>query len=449
MTMDKFIVTGGKKLSGTTTVSGAKNVALKALVAACLTSDEVIIDNVPLISDFLVMADIIRHLGGRVDISGHTATIQMKKFTTDRISLEKAAEIRTSCMFIAPMLARLGKASIPNPGGCRIGARPIDRTIEGLKYMGAIISYDSTDGYFHGMVEQHAKRLQATHYRFEKNTHTGTETLLIAAVLANGQTVIENAAEEPEIDELIAFLNKMGGKVRRLKPRTIIVDGVERLHGTTFTIGPDRNEVVTLAIAAMLTEGDIVVEQVTPLGLTAFLEKLEAANGGIDVQEKGIRFFYKGPIQPVDVTTAPYPGFMTDWQSPWAVLMTKAEGTTVVHETVYESRFGYVQELRKMGARIALFRPEVSDPENVYNFNIADDKKEHMHAARISGPVTLHNAVVSITDLRAGATLVLAALAAKGKTVIFGIEHLDRGYERFEERLQKLGASLIREQTEE
>lgn len=448
--MEKFIITGGKKLSGETTVSGAKNVALKALVAACLTADEVIIDNVPLISDFLVMADIIRHLGGRVDISGHTATIQLSAFTTDRISLDKAAEIRTSCMFIAPMLARLGKASIPNPGGCRIGARPIDRTIEGLKYMGATISYNSTDGYFHGVVEEkYGKRLQATQYRFEKNTHTGTETLLIAAVLAKGQTIIENAAEEPEIDELITFLNKMGGKVHRLKPRTIVVDGVERLHGATFTIGPDRNEVVTLAIAALMTEGDIFIRGITTTGLAVFFEKMHQANAGIEIQDDGIRVFYKGPIQPVDVTTAPYPGFMTDWQSPWAVLMTNAQGTAVIHETVYESRFGYVQELRKMGAHIELFRPEVSDPESVYNFNIADDKKGHKHAARILGPVHLHNAVVTITDLRAGATLVLAALAAKGETVIFGIEHLDRGYERFEDRLQKLGASISREQTEE
>lgn len=443
--MEKFIIKGGKKLQGKVRVSGAKNVALKAIVAACLTEEEVTIHNIPRISDFFVMVDIVKHLGGSVHIDGHTLRIQMKKFTTDKVSLEKAAEIRTSVMFIAPMLARLGKATIPNPGGCRIGARPIDRVIEGLQKLGVDIVYDSTDGYFHAhILPEHNNVLQGTMYRFEKNTHTGTETLVIAAVLAKGKTILENVAMEPEVDELIAFLNHMGAKIQRKEHKTIEIDGVEALHGATITIGPDRNEVVTIALAAILTKGEVLIEGIDKTGIEAFLTELNRAQGGFEETPEGMRFYYKGPIVPTDVTTAPYPGFMTDWQSPWAVLMTMADGTSTIHEAVYESRFGYVNELKKMGAEITFYQPSVKDPHSFYNFNLTDDKENTPHAIRIKGPVQLHNAVVQITDLRAGATLVLAALAANGQSIVFGLEHLDRGYEHFEQRLQSIGAEIER-----
>ncbi len=439
--MEKFIIKGGKKLIGEVSVSGSKNVALKALVAACLTDEEVIIHNIPLISDFAIMVDIIKEFGGEVTIKGHTAYVRVATIKNPKISLEKAAEIRTSSMFVAPLLARVGQALIPNPGGCRIGARPIDRTIDGLQQLGAKIRYDSSDGYFHAL----AKALHGTMYTFDKNTHTGTETMIIASVMAAGQTVLENAAEEPEIDELISFLTSMGARIRRVKHRTIVIDGVEKLHGATFTVGPDRNEVVTLAIAAIITEGDIFVKGATKNGLVEFLEKLRICGGGFEEKKNGIRFYYKGKLNATDIETAYYPGFMTDWQSPWAVLMTKARGTTVVHETVFESRFGYVSELKKMGARIELFNPKVTDAKRVYNFNLNDDNKDNFHAAKITGSTILHNAVVTISDLRAGATLVLAALTAEGETTIFGIEKLDRGYEKLDERLQKLGADIKRE----
>lgn len=439
--MEKFIITGGKKLQGTVSVSGSKNVALKALVAACLTEEEVIVNNIPLISDFAVMVDIIRELGGVVEISDHTARIRVLKITRPEISLEKAAEIRTSSMFLAPLLARVGKATIPNPGGCRIGARPIDRTIEGLEKLGATIAYDSADGYFHAIAE----KLHGVNYTFDKNTHTGTETMILASVLAIGETVLENAAQEPEVDELIELLNLMGAKIKREQPRKIIITGVEKLHGATFSIGPDRNEVVTLAIAAIITEGDVFVKNATKNGLVEFLEKLYESGGGYEEKTDGIRFFYNGKLKATDIETACYPGFMTDWQSPWAVLMTKADGESVVHETVFESRFGYVSELKKMGAHIELFNPVVTNPKEFYNFNLNDDAKENFHAAKIIGATQLHNAVVTISDLRAGATLVLAALTAKGETTIFGVEKLDRGYEALEKRLQILGADIRRE----
>ncbi|MFH1833063.1 MAG: UDP-N-acetylglucosamine 1-carboxyvinyltransferase [Candidatus Levyibacteriota bacterium] len=438
--MEKFVIKGGRKLTGKVSVSGAKNVALKSLVAACLTDEKVVIENIPLISDFMVMADIIKELGGEITINNHTATIQVKKFTKNKVSLEKAAEIRTSSMFLSPLLLRVGHAVIPNPGGCRIGARPIDRIIKGLQKMGVKVSYDKQDGYFH----LKAEKIKGTNYSFEKNTHTGTETLLLLAVLAQGKTILENAAQEPEIDELIELLNKMGAKIKRESTRKIIIDGVEKLNSAKFSIGPDRNEIITLAIAAIITSGDIFIENIRKTGLLEFLKEFNAANGGYEIKNQGMRFYYKGEINPTKITTFPYPGFMTDWQGPWSVLMTRANGISEIHETVYENRFNYVQELKKMGAHIELFNPKVTNPDKFYNFNLKDDKSSYFHAIKIYGPKELHNGIVNISDLRAGATLVLAALAAQGESVIFGVEHLDRGYERFEERLNSLGARIKR-----
>jgi UDP-N-acetylglucosamine 1-carboxyvinyltransferase len=438
--MEQLIIQGGKKLQGAVNVSGAKNVAVKALIAACLTDEEVVIHNVPRISDVFVIIDLIRDLGGKVTISDHTVTVVADSLTNSEVHLEKAGKTKSSSLFIAPLLARLHEAIIPNPGGCRIGARPIDRTIDGLRSMGAEITYHSEDGYFHAK----SQKLKGTSYCFEKNTHTGTETLIMAGVMAEGVTTLENAAEEPEVDELINLLNSMGARIARREKRTIVIEGVSKLHGTTTTIGPDRNEIVTLAIAAIITEGDIFIKDITPKYLSSFLEKLTLAGGGFEVKNNGIRFFFKGELLPTDVVTSPHPGFMTDWQSPWAVLMTKANGISNIHEAVYESRFSYVEELRKMGAKIDLFNPEVSDPKTFYNFNPEDDKKENYHGARIHGPTPLHNGVVTVSDLRAGATLVLAALAATGKSSIFGVKHLDRGYEKLDTRLTALGADIVR-----
>jgi UDP-N-acetylglucosamine 1-carboxyvinyltransferase len=478
--MDKIVITGGNKLQGTTRVSGAKNVALKAAVAACLTDEQVTIHNVPLLSDFRIMMDIIKDFGGTVKLNDHTVVITLKKFKSSKIALEEAALTRTASMFIAPLLARNSYAIIPNPGGCRIGARPIDRTIEGLKQMGADIDYFSEDGFFHASthgdqigsrpmdrtikglekmgadidyddnqrtyhaVSDESGRLKGVNYHFDKNTHTGTETLIIAATLADGTTVLENAAQEPEIDELIDMLNSMGAKVKRVKPRTIEIIGVKKLHGTEFTIGADRNEIVTFAIGAIATQGVIFIEGAREKGLEEFLTELDAVGGGYEIKNDGIRFFYKDQLKPTDVTTTPYPGFMTDWQAPWAILMTQANGKSVVHETVFESRFGYVKQLQKMGAKIEMFNPKVENPEKIYNFNISDEKEGSFHAITITGPAKLHDASVEISDLRAGATLAIAALVAEGTTSITGIEKLDRGYEAFEKRLTNLGAKVKR-----
>ncbi len=437
---EKFVITGGSKLQGTVKVSGAKNVALKALIAACLTDEEIVIHNVPLISDFFIMVDIIRELGGTITFTDHTVSIRIKNFVKHELSLETAAKIRTSFMFLAPLLLRTGEAIIPNPGGCRLGARPIDRLVDGLNDMGANITYHSEDGYFHAK----AAGLRGTTYTFPKNTHTGTETLIIAAVLAKGKTILHNAAEEPEINELIDLLNAMGADIKRTASRVIEISGVGRLHGATHVIKPDRNEVVTFAIAAIVTRGDVLVKGARTNALKEFLDKLEQAGGGYEETDDGIRFFASGDLKAVDIETGPHPGFMTDWQAPWAILMTQAKGKAIIHETVFEDKFGYIADLKKMGAKVKLFNPDVKDREMVYNFNLADDRPEFFHAVQITGPTQLHNAVATMVDLRAGAAIVTAALAAKGTSTIFGIDKLDRGYEDFEKRVRALGGNIKR-----
>lgn len=438
--MEKFIVTGGNKLKGEVNVSGAKNAALKALIATCLTDEAVTIKNIPLISDFFNMIDIIKALGGDVKILDHSVRIQVKKIKNHKLSLDTAARIRTSFMFIVPLLFRANRAVIPNPGGCRLGARPVERCLDGLRKMGAEIVYNREDGFFYAKAE----KLSGVTYSFKKNTHTGTETMLMAAVLAQGKTILHNAAEEPEIDELIALLNSMGADIKRTKKREIEINGVKKLHGTTYTIGPDRNEIVTFAIIALITQGDIFVKGVKKEHIKEFLEKLILSGGGVEEKNGGLRFYHKQKLKAVDVQTSPHPGFMTDWQAPWGVLMTQAVGESRIHETVFENKLGYIKELQKMGADALFFNPEIDNPEEIYNFNLSDDNPKYFHAVKIKGPTKLHNAVVTMQDIRAGAAVLLAALAASGTSTIYDIDKLDRGYEIFEKRLKKLGANIKR-----
>lgn len=435
-----FIVTGGQVLKGEVTVAGAKNMVLPALVAGLLTDEKVTLSNVPLISDLKLMMEITKSLGAQIEILDHTLTVGVNNFKNHRISLEQAAKLRTSFMMIVPLLVRLGKASIPNPGGCRIGARPVERIVEGLRALGVKLNYNRNDGYFHA----ECAKLRGGNFIFPKNSHTGTEIMILAGSLAEGETVLDNAAEEPEVDDLILLLNKMGAKIKRNK-RKIVIAGVKKLKGAIHHVMSDRNEAVTFGVAAYLTKGNIFVKGARSEHLKAFLATVKRAGGGYEIQKEGVRFFYKKDLKSVDVTTAPYPGFMTDWQAPWTVLMSQARGLATVHETVYENRFQYVQELLKMGASISFFKPKVADPQSLYNFNLEDDKPDFPHGLKIKGPTTLHNAVLTIPDLRAGATLVLAALVAQGKSYISGVELLDRGYEKFEERLAKLGAKIRRD----
>lgn len=442
--MKKYIIHGGKELQGTVTISGSKNVVSKVIVAASLTEEEVEIANVPYISDLLVALEVAEELGAQVNYADHTLKIKFEKIITTQIPLSAGVKSRASTLFLGPLLARSKTATVPNPGGCRLGARPIERHIEGLEQMGAIISYVSDDGYFHASAPD---GLHGTTYTFDKNTHTGTETLILAAVLAKGKTILKNAAEEPEIDDLILLLNAMGAQVKRLPERIIEIEGVEKLHGATHRIMPDRNESVTFAILSTLTGGNIYLKNIDLPSMQTFLDNFKKANGKFEETEKGVRFYADGDILPVDIVTKPYPGFMTDWQGTWSVLMTQAVGVSTIHETIYENRFSYVNELVKMGARLEFFKPEVASPEDFYNFNFEDGNDKHRkQGLRIYGKSKLHNAVVDIADLRAGATLVMASIIATGESSVYGIEHIERGYEDFDARLKALGADIIMEE---
>jgi len=414
--VEKFVVTGGKPFRRKVKVSGAKNVALNVLVAACLTYEEGIIEIIPHISAVFSMIDIIKELGAHILLEEHKIHRRMESFATHEISLEKAAKLRTSVMFIAPLLARYGEAIIPNPGGCRLGARPIDRIIEGLQSMHADIIYNSDDGYFHAKTTA----LQGTTYTFKKNTHTGTETLILGSVLAQGTTVLKNAAEEPEIDDLIILLNMMGSNIKRTAPREITIQGVKSLHGAEFYISHDRNEIVTLAIGAIVTKGDIIIEGATKHGITEFLAELDKAGGGYEETPEGLRFYYKGPLQPTDIVTSIYPGFMTDWQGPWSVLMTQADGESIIHETIYENRFSYVKELKKMGADIS----ETADSLII--------KTSRLTAAKMQ---TYH-------DHRMVMSLAVAALGINEPTVIEDVACVAKSYPEFLAHMQQLGANI-------
>lgn len=435
--MKKYIINGGLPLEGTVRISGSKNVATKAVIAACLTDEPVVLSNVPDISDLRALLEVIESIGGVVESNGNDVTITVKEIKNPMLTLAEGARVRTSSMFISPLLLRSKTAVVPNPEGCRIGSRSIERHIEGLEKMGATIEYKSDDGYYYAKTDG----LKGTTYRFEKNTHTGTETLIIAAVLAEGTTILENAAEEHEIDDLIMLLNKMGGKVKREEGRRIVIEGVEKLHGATHSIVSDSNELVTFASLSMISGGNIYLQNTTLENVKEFLVEVEKVGGAWEENEKGIRFFVNGELGSSEITTAPEPGFKTDWQGAWAILMTQAHGDSVIHEAIYENRFGYVSELKKMGARIEFFDPEVESPETFYNFNYESGKK-YQQAIRISGPKKLHNAVVNVTDLRAGATLVIACLIAKGESITNGVEHIERGYEDFAQRLQSIGAHI-------
>lgn len=435
--MKKYIINGSKPLSGSITIPGSKNVAVKAVIAACLTDEEVVIENIPHISDVFALIDVLKSLGAEVELDKHKLKIQAKHIKQETISLSKGARVRTSSLFIAPLLLRSKKAKIPNPQGCRLGARPIDRHIEGLEKMGAKVQYNSEDGYFYAQTDG----LKGTRYRFEKNTHTGTETLIMAATLAQGTTILENAAEEHEIDDLIEMLNKMGAKIHREKNRKITIEGVKKLHGTTHSIVSDSNELITFAVLSAISTGSLVLKNADLKLIENFLDQFKNAGGSWEKSSDGLVFSISDSINPTNITTAPEPGFKTDWQGPWAILMTQANGTSTIHETIYESRFGYVSELNKMGAKISFFQPEVSNPQSTYNFNY-EPNHDYNQAIKIQGPSKLHNAVLNITDLRAGATLVLASLIAKGETVVYGVEHIERGYENFHKRLQDIGADI-------
>lgn len=436
---DAYKITGGRTLKGEITLSGAKNVALKAMIGALLFDQEVILEHAPKINDVFELMHLIKELGGRAEFLGaNTLLIDGRLINKNRVDFLHASKIRVSFMLFAPLLYKFKTCYVPNPGGCRIGARPIDRIIKGMEQLGITIAYGSHTGYYEATI----RGAFGGTYHFDKPSHTGTELLILLAVFANKETTLTNCACEPEIDELIKFLNEGGARIRKDKT-TISIVGVSSLKQTKpFRIISDRNEAVTFATLALATKGDITLKGTPPFLLEHFVANVREVNGKVEyIADNMVRFSYQGPINHSSVETAPHPGFMTDWQSNWAVLMTQAQGESIIHERVFENRFSYVSELRKLGAKIDFITLPVKNPSRFYFFNF-HRTYPYQQAIKIYGPRRLHNAALTIGDLRAGATLVIASLVAHGDSVVQGASILERGYEHFEKKVQKLGGEI-------
>lgn len=416
--MEKLKVTGGCRLKGEVKASGAKNAALPILAASLLTADDLVLHNVPHLSDIRTMGKLLSGLGMTVERPSDTETVRLnaKSLTTLTAPYELVKTMRASIVTLGPMLARFGEARVSLPGGCAIGARPVDQHIKGLQTLGAEVVID------HGYVVAKAKRLKGAHIVTDMVTVTGTENLLMAATLAEGTTVIENAAREPEVVDLANCLIAMGAKIRGAGTPVIEVEGVSELHGATHSVLPDRIETGSFLVAALMTRGDVTVTHAAPHTLDIVLEKLREAGATVQTGDDWIRVSIDKRPKAVSVRTVPHPGFPTDMQAQFMALDTIAEGTGRITETIFENRFMHVPELQRLGANITV----------------------DGHTAMVTGVEALSGANVMATDLRASASLVIAGLVAKGETIVDRIYHLDRGYDHMEVKLAALGAQIER-----
>lgn len=416
--MEKLKVTGGCRLKGEVKASGAKNAALPILAASLLTADDLVLHNVPHLSDIRTMGKLLSGLGMTVERPSDTETVRLnaKSLTTLTAPYELVKTMRASIVTLGPMLARFGEARVSLPGGCAIGARPVDQHIKGLQTLGAEVVID------HGYVVAKAKRLKGAHIVTDMVTVTGTENLLMAATLAEGTTVIENAAREPEVVDLANCLIAMGAKIRGAGTPVIEVEGVSELHGATHSVLPDRIETGSFLLAALMTRGDVTVTHAAPHTLDIVLEKLREAGATVQTGDDWIRVSIDKRPKAVSVRTVPHPGFPTDMQAQFMALDTIAEGTGRITETIFENRFMHVPELQRLGANITV----------------------DGHTAVVTGVEALSGANVMATDLRASASLVIAGLVAKGETIVDRIYHLDRGYDHMEVKLAALGAQIER-----
>ncbi len=425
--MDKLRIIGGKPLHGTVAISGAKNAALP-LMTACLLSDKPLtLANLPHLADITTLATLLGHHGVRLTMeghaegghTGHVMTLDASGVDNLTAPYELVRKMRASVLVLGPLLARFGEAIVSLPGGCAIGTRPIDLHLKAMQELGATITLDQ--GYVHAKVDG---RLKGAEIQFDKVSVGATENALMAATLAKGRTILRNAAREPEITDLAHCLQAMGARIEGVGTDRLVIDGVERLQAARHAVVADRIEAGSFAVAAAITGGDVVLQGVQPQLMRAVMDKLRHAGVGVEDVDGGIRVYRDGtvPLLAQDMETQPFPGFPTDMQAQWMALMTIAEGASAIDETIFENRFMHVPELGRMGANITL----------------------KGHTAIVRGVEKLRGAPVMATDLRASISLVLAALAAEGETEISRIYHLDRGYERVEEKLSNLGASIAR-----
>ena len=418
--MDKLVIRGGNPLVGTVRISGAKNAALPAMAAALLTKEPVILENIPQVRDIVTERNLLAAMGAEVELgygrAQHRTTISCRNLVNEEAAYDLVKTMRASTLVLGPLVARTGHARVSLPGGCAIGARPIDLHLKGLEKLGARVTQE------HGYIEARAERLNGARIVFEKITVTGTEDLLMAATLAEGETLLENCACEPEVVDLAELLTKMGARIEGAGTRTIRVRGVDNLKGARHRIIPDRIEAGTFIIAAALTEGDLTVCACDPLHLGALLSKLDECGVNVATTTDSVRIVSGGPLKSADVETEEYPGFPTDMQAQYMALATQSEGASLVTENIFENRFMHAQELVRMGANIKI-----------------DGRR-----AVVRGRTPLSGAAVLASDLRASASLVLAALVAEGETIIDRVYHIDRGYERIEEKLRAVGAQIRR-----
>jgi UDP-N-acetylglucosamine 1-carboxyvinyltransferase len=415
--MDKLKITGGARLEGKIRVSGAKNSALPALAAALLTRDEVVLSNIPFVADIRTMRRLLEKLGVKAEFEGENIIrTKAETISSHEAPYDLVKTMRASVLVLGPLLARTGKARVSLPGGCAIGARPINLHLKGFERLGATVRTE------YGYVEAEAEALTGARIVFDKITVTGTENLMMAAVLAKGRTVLENSAREPEVTDLAELLSKMGAKISGAGTPTIIIDGVEELHGASHTIIPDRIEAGTFIVAGAITEGDLEITHCNPEHLGSVIEKLGEA--GVSIQKGDASIHVRGgaSLTAADVITKEYPAFATDMQAQYLALMTQANGTSIITENIFENRFMHASELTRMGADIRI-----------------DGAR-----AIVTGKRRLTGATVIASDLRASASLVVAALVADGTTLVDRIYHLDRGYEKIERKLQSVGAQIER-----
>lgn len=416
--MDKFIINGGKPLEGGVFISGAKNAALPIMAAALLITDNINITNIPYLKDVMTMKMLLEQLGAKIT-ADEKNQMQINAANIDKFTApyDLVKTMRASILVLGPLLARFGRANVSLPGGCAIGSRPVDLHLKALKAMGAEINVSN------GYINASCTKLKGRTLVFDTVTVTGTENILMAAVLAQGQTIIKNAAREPEVLDLANFLNLMGAKISGAGTGTIVVDGVDSLNGGSYTILPDRIEAGTYLVAAALTRGKITVRNIKPDNLLSILCKLEEVGAELALGENWVTLNMNGlRPQAVDISTAPYPAFPTDMQAQFMALNAIAEGASSIVENIYENRFMHVHELQRMGAQIRL----------------------NGNNAMIQGVNKLNGAPVMATDLRASASLILAGLAAEGETIVERIYHVDRGYECIEGKLASLGADIQR-----
>jgi UDP-N-acetylglucosamine 1-carboxyvinyltransferase len=415
--MDRFRIHGGKPLEGEVAISGAKNSALPALAACLLTDEPVTLDRIPPVRDIRTMMQLLEHTGARVDADGQLITVRAQQLDRPEAPYDLVKTMRASSLVLGPLVARTGKARVSMPGGCAIGARPINLHVAALEQLGAEIRQS------HGYVEALAPNgLTGALIQFDRITVTGTEDVLMAAVLARGETVIGNAAREPEVQDLAALLNKMGARIEGAGTSTIRVQGVGKLKGAEHTIIADRIEAGTFLIAGAMTRGDLVIVDCVPGHLNALVAKMRQAGAEITDAPGGLRVRASKKLRATDITTEEYPGFATDLQAQYMAMMTLAEGISFVTETIFENRFMHTQELGRMGANIRV----------------------EGRQAIVAGVTELTGAQVIASDLRASASLVLAGLVARGETVVDRVYHIDRGYERIEEKLARVGARIER-----